>query len=66
MAKRVEKLVPHQDASGRPFFGSMAGTVLKYERPFDPVDGAWDMDAVLDPEPRVHKRQARKNLLDRD
>lgn len=38
----VAKLVPYE-ASGRDagFWGSLKGTVLRYERPFDPVDGAW-------------------------
>src|SRR5688500_6564947 len=25
-------------------FGSMKGTVLSYERPFDPIDGEWDVN----------------------
>jgi prevent-host-death family protein len=38
----VAKLVPY-DPPGRTgaFWGSMKGTVLRYDRPFDPVDGAW-------------------------
>ena len=28
----------------RPFFGSMKGTVLKYDRPFDPIDGDYDIN----------------------
>ena len=56
--KPVAKLVPYEDAPVRPFFGSMAGTVLKYERPFDPLDGEWDIDGILNPPSRT--RQARK------
>jgi prevent-host-death family protein len=42
--KPVAKLVPYA-ASERPsFFGSAKGTVLRYERPFDPVDGEYDID----------------------
>jgi prevent-host-death family protein len=58
--KPVAKLVPYEDVPHRPFLGSMAGTLLKYERPFDPIDGEWDMDAILNPPARVPKRQPRK------
>ena len=38
----VAKLVPYDPpARPRSFFGAMRGTVLRYERPFDPIDGAW-------------------------
>jgi prevent-host-death family protein len=40
----VAKLVPYDAPDRRPFFGSMAGTVLAYERPFDPIDGDYDID----------------------
>jgi prevent-host-death family protein len=40
----VAKLVPYTRPERRPFFGSMKGTVLTYERPFDPIDGAYDID----------------------
>jgi prevent-host-death family protein len=40
----VAKLVPYKEPTRRPFFGSMKGTVLKYERPFDPVEGDYDID----------------------
>jgi prevent-host-death family protein len=38
----VAKLVPF-DADDRPasFLGSMAGSVLQYDDPFEPVPGAW-------------------------
>jgi len=42
--KPVAKLVPYTDPKRKPFFGSMKGTVLKYERPFDPIDGQYDIN----------------------
>lgn len=42
--KPVAKLVPYQEPLKKPLFGSMKGTVLKYERPFDPIDGEYDID----------------------
>jgi len=42
--KPVAKLVPYAEPKRRPFFGSMKGTVLKYERPFDPIDGEYDIN----------------------
>ena len=41
----VAKLVPYKAplrAGG--LFGSMKGTVLKYERPFDPIDGDYEIE----------------------
>lgn len=59
--KPVAKLVPYEDDGPKqPFFGCMAGTVLKYERPFDPIDGEWDMDAILNPPARPLRKQPRK------
>ena len=40
----VAKLVPYTPTRTTSFFGSMKGTVLKYERPFDPIDGEYDID----------------------
>ena len=40
----VAKLVPYRADTRRPLFGSMKGTVLKYERPFDPIDAEYDID----------------------
>ncbi|MDQ3069955.1 MAG: type II toxin-antitoxin system Phd/YefM family antitoxin [Acidobacteriota bacterium] len=55
----VARLVACDTASGdRPFVGSMAGTILKYERPFDPIPGEWFTDSGLEPAPR--RRLARK------
>jgi len=42
--KPVAKLVPYTDPDKKPLFGSMKGTVLKYERPFDPIDADYDID----------------------
>ncbi len=39
----VAKLVPYTPPERTPFFGSMKGTVLTYERPFDPIDGEYDI-----------------------
>lgn len=49
--KPVAKLVPY-DAPKRPhkIFGSMRGTVLRYDGPFDPIPGTWFRDPVLDEE----------------
>jgi prevent-host-death family protein len=40
----VAKLVPYRASERKSFFGSMKGTVLKYERPFDPIDGEYDIN----------------------
>jgi prevent-host-death family protein len=40
----VAKLVPVVDTSRQSLFGSMKGTVLAYERPFDPIDGDYDIN----------------------
>ncbi len=40
----VAKLVPYRARDPRPLFGSLKGSVLKYERPGDPVDGDWDVN----------------------
>jgi prevent-host-death family protein len=40
----VAKLVPYTDPEKKPVFGSMKGTVLSYERPFDPIDGEYDIN----------------------
>jgi prevent-host-death family protein len=42
--KPVAKLVPFAEKARPSFFGSLKGSVLKYERPFDPIDGAYDID----------------------
>lgn len=40
----VAKLVPYTARDRKSLFGSMKGTVLEYERPFDPVEGEWDVN----------------------
>jgi prevent-host-death family protein len=42
--KPVAKLVPYTDPEKKPLFGSMKGTILKYERPFDPIDADYDIN----------------------
>ena len=42
--KPVAKLVPYTDRPSRSLFGGLKGTVLHYERPFDPIDGEYDVD----------------------
>lgn len=42
--KPVAKLVPYSNPEKQPFFGSMKGTVISYERPLDPVDGEYDVN----------------------
>ena len=42
--KPVAKLVPFTESVRPSFFGSLKGSVLKYERPFDPIDGVYDID----------------------
>jgi prevent-host-death family protein len=40
----VAKLVPYVQGKRQSFFGSMKGTLLKFDRPFDPIDGEYDID----------------------
>jgi prevent-host-death family protein len=40
----VAKLVPYVAPRRRKVFGALKGTVLKYERPFDPIDAEWDVN----------------------
>lgn len=40
----VAKLVPYVPQTPRKGFGALKGTVLKYERPFDPIDAEWDVN----------------------
>jgi prevent-host-death family protein len=42
--KPVAKLVPCSTPKTKSFMGCMNGTVLKYDRPFDPVPGDWDVN----------------------
>lgn len=41
----VARLVPCEPSSTRAFFGSMKGSVLALERPVDPIDASFDIDA---------------------
>jgi prevent-host-death family protein len=46
--KPVARVVPYRATHrASAFFGSMKGSVLRYDRPFDPVDGEYDMDKPL-------------------
>lgn len=40
----VAKLVPYDGAPRPALFGALKGTVLKYDRPFDPVEGDYDIN----------------------
>ena len=40
----VAKLVAVVERAREPLFGSMKGNVLAYERPFDPIDGDYDIN----------------------
>jgi prevent-host-death family protein len=42
--KPVAKLVPCGAPKKSRLWGSMKGSLLKYERPFDPIDGEYDID----------------------
>ena len=41
--KPVAKLVPCDAPKKSRLWGSMKGSVLKYDRPFDPIDGDYDI-----------------------
>jgi len=43
--KPVAKLVPYAAPERASFFASMKGTVLTCERPFDPIDGEYDVNS---------------------
>ena len=41
----VARVVPYRPAEGEgAFFGSMKGSVLRYDRPFDSIDGDYDIN----------------------
>jgi prevent-host-death family protein len=40
----VARLVPYDGAARPLLFGALKGTVLKFDRPFDPVEGDYDVD----------------------
>ena len=46
--KPVAKLVPYDPPKrGTRLFGSMRGTVLRYDKPFDPIPGEWFADPLI-------------------
>jgi len=46
--KPVAKLVPYDPPKqSHTVFGCMRGTVLRYDRPFDPIPGEWTMERGL-------------------
>ena len=40
----VAQVVPYRESGAKTGFGALGGTVLAYERPFDPVDGEYDIN----------------------
>ena len=42
----MARLVPVERESPTAFIGSMKGSVLGYDEPFEPVPEAWDMNAA--------------------
>ena len=40
----VAKLVPYLESDRPAFFGARKGTVLQYDRPFEPIDGSSDVN----------------------
>ena len=40
----VAKLVPYKAKQRTPVFGALRGTILKYERPFEPLDDDYDIN----------------------
>ena len=40
----VARLVPYEDTTAKALFGSMKGTILKFVRPLDPIDGDYDIN----------------------
>jgi prevent-host-death family protein len=42
----VARLVPVERTASAAFIGSMKGSILGYDDPFDPVPGAWDVNAA--------------------
>ena len=55
--KPVARLVACEVEPDKPFFGSMAGTVIEYPGALDPIPGEWFTDPFLNPPAR---RPARK------
>jgi prevent-host-death family protein len=40
----VAKLVPYTEPAQTSLFGAGKGTLLAFEKPFDPIDADWDLD----------------------
>jgi len=40
----VAEVVPYRESGAKTGFGALAGTVLAYDRPFDPVEGDYDVN----------------------
>ena len=40
----VAQVVPYREPGAKTGFGALGGTVLAYDRPFDPVDGEYDVN----------------------
>jgi len=40
----VAQVVPYREPGAKTGFGALSGTVLAYDRPFDPVDGEYDVN----------------------
>jgi prevent-host-death family protein len=40
----VARVVPYREPMAPRLFGSLKSTVLGYDRPFDPIDGEYDID----------------------
>jgi prevent-host-death family protein len=40
----VAKLVPYESPERKPLFGALKGSVVKVERPYDPLDEKWEID----------------------
>lgn len=56
----VARLLTCEIEPEKPFFGSMAGTVIEYEGAFDPIPGEWFSDPFLNPPARPRKRPSHK------
>jgi prevent-host-death family protein len=46
----VAQLVPFTGSRPEGFLGSMKGTVLGYDGPFDPIPAVWDVNGLPDPD----------------
>lgn len=44
----VARLVPVEPDAPASILGCLGGTVLEYDRPFDPIPGQWTLDAETD------------------